>query len=172
MMLYHATLESFDVGRTYTANEVTPYYRQNELNGRAWVDDLLNQNKPKNAPERRNTFFACDCIENCYAYISSRYPDRKAEYKFYCVEMENPVSGVMCLTDLLYDLGDTNSNLNNVVAEYWYPTKEWKYLEFLSKKMTIIERLEIKREQILFAKIKYQDDYDLYKKWEVILRES
>lgn len=172
MMLYHATLESFEVGRTYTANEITPYYRQNELNGRAWVDDLLNQNKPENAPERQTTFFACDCIENCYAYISSRYPDRKAEYKFYCVEMQNPVRGVMTLTELVCRLGVNHNRLNEVIQEYWNPTKGWKYFEYLSNKMTIIEKLEIKKEQILFAKIKYQDDFDLYKKWEIILRES
>lgn len=165
MMLYHATLESFEVGRTYTANEITPYYRQNELNGRAWVDDLLNHNKPENAPERHNTFFTCDCIENCYAYISSRYPGRKADYKFYCVEMQNPVSGVMCLTDLLNDLGDNHPNLNNVVAEYWYPTKEWKYLEFLSQEMNVLDTVTPSQMQIFGSRVKYQHDYEMYKCW-------
>ena len=165
MMLYHATLESFEIGRTYTADKITPYHRQNELNGNAWVEVLLNQNKPENAPERQYTFFACDCIENCYAYISSKYPYRNAEYKFYCVEMQNPVSGVMCLVDMLFKLGNTNPNLNTVVAEYWYPTKKWKFLEFLSQEMKVLATVIPSQMQILGSKGNYLHDHDKYKNW-------
>jgi hypothetical protein len=138
MTLFHASYEIFEVGQIYTADRITPYFLEKQTQNLKWIDLLLNEYKPDHAPIREQTFFACDSVENCHAYISSLNRPAKVP-SYYKVEMENPVKCVMCLTDLLRIVGDANPNVNVYAQEYWTPTLEWKYYEYLSNEMTILE---------------------------------
>jgi len=140
LILFHASYKIFEVGQTYVADKETPYFLEKRSQGMDWVDLLLNEYKPDKAPIRQQTFFACDKVENCYAYISSRRQVVGMPI-YYKVEMENPAKGVMCLTDIFPKFEKQNPSLRTYAEEYWSPTLEWKYYEYLSNQMKIIEIL-------------------------------
>lgn len=138
MTLFHASYETFEVGRTYSADRVTPYFLEKQSQNMDWVDILLNEYKPDHAPMRQQTFFACDSVENCFAYISSR--PRIGELPiYYKVEMENPVKAVMCITDIFRNVDINDPAIPVYANEYWYPSQEWRYYEYLSDSMQILE---------------------------------
>lgn len=137
MSLFHVSCKEYQIGEIINANdfESTKYYENATDNQKNWIDDFLDNIKPTNAPERRKTVFAFDSLDNCSSFKNKC----EGEVYYYKVEMLNPIGCPMCLTDALVE---NNEELNNRIGEeYWSPTKEWKYLEYLSSQMTVIERL-------------------------------
>ncbi len=169
MILYHASLKEFEVGRSYVANDLTPYFIENKTNNKAWVDLVLNEHKPIDAPDRQRTFFCCDSIENCYAFISAQYPNQIDQINYYKVEMDNPAKGVISLTNLLLKVGENDINVQNIANEYWNQTKEWRYFEYMSQEMKFLERLNAPDTlQKSNGKNNYFHDYELCKQIRLI----
>ncbi len=163
MILYHASYKIFEIGQTYIAERETPYFLEKQSQGMEWVDLLLNEYKPEHAPLRQQTFFACDSVENCYAFISSKSNVDIAPI-YYKVEMDNPVKCVMCLTDIFRHVSSDDPNRPVYAKEYWSPTQEWRYYEYLSKRMTILEI--VSEPDIILknkGKVNYNADKDLRK---------
>jgi hypothetical protein len=163
MILYHVSYKSFTIGECLTANEITPYFLEKQEKKEEWVDTILNNFKPVDAPDRQHTFFACDAIENCYAFIANKIP-LSGNPIYYKVEMIEPIKAVMCITDLILKVGPDDIQVEDFAKEYWIPTLNWKYYEYLSAKMKIMEIIE-EPNSLLKAKgrINYQSDWELRK---------
>lgn len=155
MILFHASYNQFEVGQTYLADSDTPYFLEKQAQGMDWVDLLLNKYKPVSAPPRQRTFFACDSVENCFAFISNR-PRVGETPIYYKVEMENPAKGVMCITDIFRKVDRDDPNIPVYAQEYWTPTQEWRYFEYMSASMKI---LEIVDEPEFILKIRGKENY-------------
>jgi len=142
----------------------TFYYRNRKQSGDNWVDDLLDKYKPMNAPSRKQTFYAFDSLANCYRFNKSLGNKNKTVF-YYKVKLYNPYKTVMSLTDFIFKLGKNSSELDKIAQEYWFPSLDWKFYEYLSNKMTIIETLS---EPDYLSKIQgdcnYNNDFDLRKK--------
>lgn len=145
-----------------TNNDETYYYQKNKVNGKNLVDDILNDSKPIDAPMRNQTFYSFDSIDNCAAYAKNNY--YKNTY-YYRVKMLNPVKAPMCITDLILKLTNDTTKQINAVKEYWNPTQKWKFNEYLSMEMTIIESVK----ETFLAKargaVNYHHDLDLRKQF-------
>lgn len=159
MNLFHVSTKEYEVGKIIKAEVFanTEYYRNAIANGKSWIDDYLDNSKPENAPERKNAIFAFDSIENCVAFKGQN----KANF-YYKVRMNNPIACPMCLTDALKE-NETEANIR-ISNEYWNPSKDWKFLEYLSSEMEIIEIIEAPDlYQLAKGKMNYDDDHKLKK---------
>jgi len=161
IQLYHVSLNKYENGTLLrmTANDETHYYGKKKEKGENWVDDILNICKPTEAPMRQQTFYAFDSIENCVAFSKTNNFQNAYYYK---VQMQNPFKAPMCLTDLLLKSYSNKIKQVSIASEYWKPKIYWKFNEYLSVEMIIIESIA---EPDFFALLKgkenYNNDFDL-----------
>lgn len=140
MELYHVSFKKYEVGKTYTASNPIGYHLRAIQKGEGWVNDILDEYRPDGTPSRISSFYACDILENCVAYIGNKTIEGK-EPIYYKVKMECTIGFPMVMVDRIKCLGNDTSKILPYIDEYWNPTLDWKYLEFLSSTMTIIEIL-------------------------------
>lgn len=140
MVLFHVSFREYEVGNTYTAPNPNGYHQRAIANGDDWINTYLDDNKPNDFPSRISSFYACDEIENCQAFIGNKTING-LQPTYYKVEMNCETGFPMVLTDAIKKNGQNSSHLENCSNEYWSPTGEWKYKEFLSPEMIILEIL-------------------------------
>jgi hypothetical protein len=162
--LFHVSLIKYDNDTVLklTGNDETHYYKRKREIGDNWVDDTLNTYRPLKAPFRQQTFYAFDAIENCIAFATTNNLRNPYYYK---VKMQSPTKAPMCLTDLILKSKGDLEKIKKIVQEYWNPQNDWKFNEYLSIEMSIIESIQ---EPDFFAKLKgkenYNHDYDIENK--------
>jgi hypothetical protein len=155
MELYHVSCKEFKVGQVIRSSEFgqTEYYQDSIDKKENWIDEFLDSIRPDGYPERKRTLFAFDSLGNCFAFKKGQCPYGLIFYK---VKMNNPVACPMCLTDKLkVDSDEQNKKIGN---EYWSPSKQWKFLEYLCDEMEIIEILN---EPEFMEKLTGQNNYQL-----------
>lgn len=156
MPLFHVSTEEYKIGQIILSSNfnITNNYKNAIQNHRNWIDDFLDSIKPEFAPERKKSLFAFDSLKNCKAY-SINSPKKSLHY--YEVKMKDFTSCPMCLIDAFI----INDNVNNkkIAIEYWYPTKKWKFLEFLSTEMKVIKKMK-EPNFIIGSKGKIDYNYD------------
>lgn len=140
MVLFHVSFTKYIVGQTYTAPNPNGYHQRAIQNGEAWINEFLNENKSEDLPSRISSFYACNIIENCQGYIGNKTINGQQPI-FYKVEMNCEIGFPMVLIDAIRKNGLNSAFLNECSVEYWSPTGEWKFKEFLSPEMTILEIL-------------------------------
>ena len=163
MELFHVSCKNYKVGELIISENFkeTEYYKESESKNMNWIDDFLDSTRPEGYPKRQSSLFAFDCIDNCFAFIDG--PIRRKGIKYYKVKMNNPIGCPMCLTDSLVQ--DDYEHNTKIAKEYWSPKEDWKFMEYLSNSMEIIEILEdpIFEEKIK-GKFNYNQDYQKRKK--------
>ncbi|KQO33212.1 hypothetical protein ASF10_19250 [Flavobacterium sp. Leaf82] len=134
MDLFHVSTKKYHVGQIIKAKdfENTEYYQNATNQNKNWIDEFLDINKPANAPERKKAIYAFDCVENCVAFKG-----QNNDNFYYKVKMLKPIACPMSLTDAL-KREDEENNLR-IANEYWNYNENWKFLEYLSSEMQIIE---------------------------------
>lgn len=138
MILFHGSFKQFEINKIIKANELTPYFLSKQAQGSEWIDLVLNDYKPDHAPLRQYTLYACDSVANASAFIENQKMGDAVPI-YYKVEMVNPVKGVMCLTDLLFKNGPGHELNPEISQEYWSSSQDWRYHEYLSNEMKILE---------------------------------
>lgn len=136
--LYHISCLEYAKGYLVPLPEVTFYHQYVTEKGLGWIDDYLNSLKPANYPSRSRTFYAFGNIQHCLSFFSRRICET-GNKRLYKVQMENPITAPMCLTDGLKNNGEGNDNNEAIANEYWHPIRKWKVLEYLSERMQILE---------------------------------
>jgi len=138
MYLYHISENNYKIGTIISSDnfEETYYYTKVKGENQHWRDDFLDSIRPSGYPARKKAIFAFDSLANCYAYSNSR----GIVAHYFRVELDNPIKCPMHLVD---KLKKKNPSYNKRLSkEYWNPQSVWKYLEYLSAKMKIIEKIE------------------------------
>jgi len=159
--LYHVSCKEYVVGQKLIAQETTPYYQKKISQETNWIDDILNDHKPKDAPQRNKTLFAFDFVGNCQAFFEKESCPSGTP-KYYKVKMVNPIKSPMCLTDLIRILEKESPKVQEIAQEYWNPKQNWKYYEYLSAEMEIIEILATPSQETLnIGKANYLNDTTL-----------
>ncbi|MBI9036929.1 MAG: hypothetical protein JEY97_02240 [Bacteroidales bacterium] len=153
MDLFHVSCKPYKKGTFISSEEFehTEYYNNSIKKGQNWIDEYLDSIRPDGTPERKKTLFTFDSLGNCFVFKKGQCPDGLNYYK---VKMVNPIGCPMCLTDKLKK--DSEEYNKRIGAEYWSPKKKWKFLEYLSDEMQIIE---IMAEPDSMEKIKGQCNY-------------
>lgn len=162
MQLFRVSFEEYEIGKSYQAENPTKYHLDSVSKGSGWINELLDKYKPTNYTPRVSSYYACDKVENCKAFIGTKRIDGK-EPIFYKIEMDCESSGhPMVLTDVIRRLRQNHNRIAEVINEYWNPKQNWQYLEFLSDKMTIIDIIN-KPDIISFGigRAHYEHDFKL-----------
>jgi hypothetical protein len=142
MELYHVSFREYTAGQTYTAPNPIGYHLRSIQRNEGWINETLDEQSPNGYPLRVASFYACSVLENCQAFIGNkRIEDRNPI--FYKVEMDCDLGFPMVLIDRMRKLGQASGLIDTCISEYWTPTHVWKYLEYLSPSMTIIEILPV-----------------------------
>lgn len=159
MELFHISSNNYNIGKIINSDSFgqTEYYRTSTLWGKNWIDDFLDSQRPLGYPARKSSLFAFDCISNCSAFMEKSFKGRIAKY--YKVKMSSPFALPICLTDSL--IRDSLEHNIKIATEYWHPTEEWKFLEYLSNQMEILEVInESSEDEKIRGCLNYQHDIE------------
>lgn len=157
MKLYHVSCKEYEIGKKFTSKISTQYHLKKIANGEGWVDLKLNEFKPEGAPNRDQCFYAFDSLANCFAYIDSEKCSGGGPY-YYEVKMINPIAAPMSLNNIILKKGEESDEIESIANEYWNPTLNWKFIEYLSIEMEIIATVD---SPVLMEKISGKNNYDL-----------
>lgn len=140
MKLYHVSCKEYEVGQKLSSTTTTPYHIKKTEKGEGWVDLKLNEFKPVDAPDRDKCLYAFDSLANCFAYINSEKCTGDKAY-YYEVEMVNPIGAPMKLNHVIMKKGEGSDEIELIAKEYWNPTLNWKFIEYLSIEMEIVAKV-------------------------------
>jgi hypothetical protein len=142
MELYHITCKVYPIGRVPTLEGESFYHLSTQIDDRAWINQFLDSQKSSEMPSRKKAFYACDSIMNCKA-LKSTVAKPHCTPRIYKVRMATPSKSPMALVNHLFQLGQNHTKNVEVANEYWNPTEDWKYYEYLSDEMEVIEQITI-----------------------------
>ena len=142
MKLYHVSCNLYEVGQKFNPKSVTPYHSKKVVKGEGWGDLKLNEFKPEGAPRRDQCYYAFDSLENCSAFMDSEKCLTEGGPYYYEVKMTNPVGAPMRLNQVILKKGKDSDKIESIALEYWNPTLKWKFMEYLSSEMEIIDRID------------------------------
>jgi hypothetical protein len=152
--LYHISCIEYPIGVVAPIEDLSFYHTSTLTDSRSWINDFLDDHSPEDFPSRKKSFYACDTIANCKALKSTICNDVDCIPRIYKVRLSNPKKVPMALVTHLFKLGEDNASNINIVNEYWTPTEEWNFYEYLSEEMEIIEEIpnsdKTRMGQILF----------------------
>ncbi len=141
MILFHVSFTDYVIGQTYVAPNPNGYHLRSVEHGDGWINLVLDQYKPEIRPSRIASFYACDKVGFCKAFIGAKKIEGRSPI-YYKVEMDCQIGFPMVLIDTIKNIGENSTELRACIDEYWSPSNEWKYLEYLSPNMTILEVLQ------------------------------
>lgn len=137
MINYHVSGNHYRQGTIVSTNN---YFKTTQERGNEWIERLLIQHKPVHAPSRLNCVFTFPDMEQTLAYGTTlAYP-----VHYYQVEVsDDSIRCPMVLCDFIRkSSGRKPAILESLCSEYWNPTLDWQFYEFLSPEFMIIEHLE------------------------------
>jgi hypothetical protein len=145
--LYTATTEERTICQTLQCRETELADISDSL--RRNVEDVLDQRRPTGIPPRLSSWFACDQPHFAAKYLDAQLkygPDRHSrngQSRIYAVEMDAPRKQPMCLVDAVTKcLSENQDEITLMVAdEYWRPTQEWRFFEYLSREMHVVAQV-------------------------------
>ena len=138
--LYHISCKAYPIGIVPPMDGESLYHLSTQTDQRAWIDEFLDSQKSNEMPSRKKTHYACDSILNCKA-LKSTIAKPHCTPRIYKVKMTNPSKSPMALVNHLLMLGQDHQIVNEVAKEYWNPTLDWKFYEYLAEEMEIIEEV-------------------------------
>jgi len=142
MPLYHISITKYQISQELPIRIEDSDFHRNAINdGKVWVNDILDEGRPDNAPSRKRAYYAFDNYEHCLYYFKSQYGINTA-YFLYEVQLTNTITAPMYLNKTLLNNRENNNLIQEIVTEYWNPIRNWNFLEYLGDTMTIVNILE------------------------------
>jgi hypothetical protein len=141
--LYHATTDLLTPGDTLISRASDfpsePYRRA--------LEELLAKRCPEGRPHRMSSWFACETPRLAAKYLDAQISfgvdkeARKGQPRLYAVEMDPSSKQPMVLVSAVaLKLSARESNIASWLAdEYWTSTKEWKFWEYISPEIVVVE---------------------------------
>lgn len=157
MKLYHITKNEYQIGEVVSIDHFDGdacYYHHNHSNHQ-WINDYLDLYKPAEYPFRKKCIYAFDKPGHCFAFLFG-----KPTEGVHCYEIEMDAVGgfPMILTGLLQKNKDNPINLKAIADEYWHPTQEWKFCEYIGREMRIVSEVNRNKFDCAISGYKYQND--------------
>lgn len=153
MRLYHITDKEYEIGHVISAKDFGEacYYHQNSPLD-AWINDVLDAEKDADCPPRKRCIYAFGRPDFCLAF------NNDPGLHCYMVKMDAHGGFPMVLTDKMRRVGQNYDRIRDVINEYWHPTREWQYNEYLGESMVIINEITPDRRSRTGAMMLYNDD--------------
>ena len=142
LQLFHITPIDYPLGMVTSIADTSHFHQATLLDERRWINEFLDTNRPVSTPSRKKSFHAFDSISNCFGYWGNK-PCTTGGPNLYKVKMTNPRKVPMALVNKLHRKGEGHGTNIQIACEYWTPTNNWKFNEFLSEEMEILEQIDI-----------------------------
>ena len=103
----------------------------------------------KEGVSRLSCWFACDKPELAALFLMGERKHGRDKDKrkgdvllIYAVEMDAPSKHPMCLVDAIAkNLEKNNRILSSLAGEYWKPTRDWRFFEYLSSEIRVMTQV-------------------------------
>jgi hypothetical protein len=140
---YHATITALPVGE----NPGPKAYDYSGDPERQKLEAFLESRRPIESCSRLTSWFACDTPANSARYLDaelSRMTKVTAEVKLYGVEFAKSSKQPMVLVNAMNIALSENdaATAETLAAEYWRPTREWKFWEYTAPEVRVVEKVE------------------------------
>jgi hypothetical protein len=101
------------------------------------TEEILEKNRPANVIPRRRCIYLFKSFAQCIHYGDSQHCDH--DYIIYKVEAIPSRGMPMALVERVrkHIENGEECKANTIAREYWSPTQEWRYLEFLCESCTV-----------------------------------
>ena len=133
MDFYHATKSKLNVNRVITSDRSNTNY----------IDTSLEMDKfaPSSAARRSNALFLADAPERALFFLKNQNGTKHTQNYVYKVTASNTHQVPFVLTHVIESILGRNESAIAHIKEYWTPTKEWKFYEYLTMTFTVVEEL-------------------------------
>lgn len=142
MSFYHVSDKIYEINKIVDAIdfETTEYHQRIIQQGMGDIDNILDASRPKGTPSRKNCVYAFDNLDFCKHFVGNRYAGKEIYYE---VELIDPIKCPIKLVKVINE-GKYSVDREIIIKEYWEPRPEndWKYFEYLSTSMKIIDIVE------------------------------
>lgn len=157
MEVYHTTDKVYQNGQVVSVSDfegdLSLYYVNADNN--KCVNDYFDYYKPSKSIERKRAIFTFDSIKHCLAF------DNKKKY-IYKVDIPKTTGHPMRLLQCFVQNKNKPNNIRKqIVDEYWEPSENWKFYEYLSARMTILEQCNVNHIMRAPGLDDYVADYEL-----------
>jgi hypothetical protein len=141
---YHASRKKFSIGEEVISGELSPYYPN--------ASDVLDSCRPKDAPARKTSLYTSDSIEFAFYFLKKERVCLN-NINLYKVDVKDPWRAVFSIPHAIETRIAEGREVNTLIAEYWSPTQDWNFFEYLSRSFIVSEKLphpEISDPEMLF----------------------
>jgi hypothetical protein len=163
MKFFHASRNVYSPGDTIyvpPGAESFAYGRSLEL-GMRWREEALERARGDRGFPRRTAVYAANTAVNAARFLISQAGDG-GQVWVYEVAISATTPSPMALIGYMDAHGAGFSSLDACVEEYWAPTKQWNFLEFVCESMTVQANSGVVAEEDLWmAIVDYEHDRQL-----------
>lgn len=152
MELYHASIKVFSIGDEIKSGAASSFYEE--------ATDAMDSSRPENAPARKTALFSADSAEFAL-YFMLKQRICKSEINLYRVKVKDPWKTVFSITHVIHRRIEQRKNISSLVSEYWSPTKDWQFFEYLSPSFMVIDKMDHPVINTIAMKFKSLQDHDL-----------
>ena len=137
MTAFHVSTKQYKIGEIISSNN---YLDITQRRGNKWVEELLENYRPRLYPNRLKCVFSFAKIE-ALAFYSDYLNSNDLNY--YEVELlNNPISCPMILCGYIQKNKNEDSDLlSKLAVEYWSKMLDWNFLELLCDSFKIVHQL-------------------------------
>lgn len=164
MHFFHASRNVYQIGdiiRVPEGEQSHAFKLSLEL-GMQWREEALEEARNDRASSRRSAVYASNTLANAARFLVSQPDDKGRPVLGYEVEITDQSPSPMVLIGYIDAHGRTFPSLSSCIEEYWAPTKEWKFLEFVSPSFSVTTVLgNVSDEALWLASEDYEFDRQL-----------
>lgn len=169
-LFFHATYTKHQEGERIAATR-----RTSNCRARGVVEVILERGRPSDACSREEALYTTRYPAYTLVYIQSELARlatdscKKGSESIHVYEVELAVSEPhpMALVDRIRSISLKNTPIvQEIVSEYWNPTKDWRFLEYITNSVRITRELETTSISLVdrtVAFMTYQRDYKMAK---------
>lgn len=152
MILFHASREELTEGAEIISAASSCSYELASIE--------IDKNRPDTATARKEALYSADTPEFAFYFMMMQKVSAD-DIKLYRVEAKVIWKAVFSITSAVNKRLQNGKAIESLVDEYWNPTKNWNFYEYLSPSFTVIEKIKNPKHKEYIMQDKYNRDYDL-----------
>jgi len=154
--LYHASTSVYAAGVTLCGRaRVVP-------DANVWIEEEFERSGGGRSSSRLDAFFAGADGADCVKFLVAQRGYDNEPIHLYRVVMPASARHPMALIDAARRNRGRPDALRKIVEEYWQPTRDWRFWEYLGQSMRVVEKLDLPSTVMLAgASHRYGLDRDL-----------
>jgi hypothetical protein len=159
MPFYHASRTTYQIGHEIRVPECqnSRAYELSLQLGNKWREDALEADRKARSSSRQTAVYAANTPGNAALFLAAQHDPENRPVRVYEVEVSSHSPNPMVLIGYMDDQGPDFVHLAKCIEEYWSPTEDWGFLEYVCEQMIVVADLGVLRDVDSFAAVA---DYD------------